>query len=325
MPSGDDMPDTLNELATRNGIPIRPNPDFHKDMERLINGIEQHLYIQSGAATERKAEEERKRAEEERIEREKTAEAKRKADLGTFRDNLSSGGKSPVMVVIPAGLFEMGSSAKEKWRHSNEDPQHKVRINSFALGKFEVTFEEYDLFAAATGRERPRDEGWGRDQRPVINVSWNDVMAYARWLSDQTGEKYRLPTEAEWEYAARSGNMAPWFWGENEDAADEFAWFLGNSKRTTHPVGEKKPNAFGLHDMAGNVYEWNHDCYRASYEGAPDDGSAKELANDSECFGRVLRGGSWFNVPQYVRSAHRNRKTPDNGTNLIGLRLARTL
>jgi formylglycine-generating enzyme required for sulfatase activity len=219
----------------------------------------------------------------------------------------------------------MGSSVKEEGRGSDEGPQRKIWIKSFALGKYEVTFAEYDRFAAATGREKPSDERWGRDQRPVINVGWNDATAYARWLSDQTGKKYRLPTEAEWEYAARSGNMAPWFWGDNEDAAVKFAWFSDNSGERTHPVGEKKPNDFGLHDMAGNVWEWNQDCYMDSYEGAPDDGSAQEAGDNGECARRVLRGGSWFLGPRILRSAYRLMYTPDNRDIGVGFRLARTL
>jgi formylglycine-generating enzyme required for sulfatase activity len=269
------------------------------------------------------AEQEKKRLAELAAEKEEQRlAAAQKKPMSTFTDNLSSGGKAPVMVVIPPGSFEMGSSAKEKGRDSDEGPQHKVRIKSFALGKYEITFAEYDLFVAATGRKKPSDEGWGRGQQPVINVSWNDATAYAGWLSDQTGKIYRLPTEAEWEYAARSGNMEPWFWGDNESAAAEFAWFGGNSKNTTHPLGEKKPNDFGLHDMAGNVWEWTEDIRHDDYKGAPTDGSPWLTSGDKSK--RVLRGGSWNNEPRSLRSADRLRYTPVNRNYDVGFRLART-
>jgi formylglycine-generating enzyme required for sulfatase activity len=227
----------------------------------------------------------------------------------------------PQMVKISIGEFEMGDPEGQ----SNEQPVHTVRFDAaFEIGRYEVTFEEYDLFAAATGRDKPSDRGWGRGQQPAINVSWYDASVYAQWLSDKIDKNYRLPTEAEWEYAARSGSKSRWFWGDNEDGAFEFAWFSSNSGSESHPVGDKKPNGFDLHDMAGNVWEWTQDCYINNYRAAPDDGSAQEAVDNGECARRVLRGGSWGLEPLFIRSASRFWFTPGNRGYGIGFRLART-
>ncbi len=165
------------------------------------------------------------------------------------------------MVVVPAGCFQMGSPPDEPGHHDNEG-QHRVCITQpFAIGTTEVTFDDYDRFAAATGRERPKDEGWGRGRRPVINVSWEDATAYCGWLGTQTGEAYGLPTEAEWEYAARAGTDTRWSFGDNEALLGDHAWYVGNSDYKTHPVATREPNPWGLHDMHGNVWEWVADWY----------------------------------------------------------------
>ena len=203
--------------------------------------------------------------------------------------------KEPEMVRIPAGSFQMGSNDGI----GNEKPVHNVILKSFAIGRYEVTFDEYDQFAEALGKLKPDDKGWGRGKRPVINVSWEDAVAYAQWLSKKTGKHFRLPTEAEWEYAARAKTTSDYYW---DGQANDFAWFNENSDIKSHPVGQKKPNAFLLYDTAGNVWEWVQDCYQKFYDRAPNDGTAWEL---QDCTRRVLRGGSWGSKLVRLRSANR--------------------
>jgi formylglycine-generating enzyme required for sulfatase activity len=177
--------------------------------------------------------------------------------------------KEPEMVKIPAGSFQMGSNDGS----DDEKPLHSVTLKSFAIGRYEVTFDEYDQFAKATGKPKPDDNGWGRGERPVINVSWENAVAYVQWLSNITGKHFRLPTEAEWEYAARAKTTSDYYW---DGQADDFAWFIGNSAGKTHQVGQKNPNTFGVYDTAGNVWEWVQDCYEVNYNQAPKDGTASE-------------------------------------------------
>jgi len=238
----------------------------------------------------------------------------------------------PEMVVIPGGVFTMGSPDSEAGRSNDEGPQHSVKVVSFALGRYEVTFDEYDVFAKATGRKPPNDEGWGRGLRPVINVSWDDALAYAAWLSQKTGQHYRLPTEAEWEYVARAGTTASRYWGDEPKLACNYAnvrdkYFDcddGYADKTA-PVGSFIANPFGLQDMLGNVWEWVADCWHDSYQGAPVDGSDWEDGKACESGGRVLRGGSWYSIPGLVRSAFRGRYNPAYRYYFNGFRLARTL
>lgn len=210
-------------------------------------------------------------------------------DEGVFADRLQSGGHGPAMVAVPAGAFLMGCPANA-WCFGSARPFHEVRIpKPFALSMFEVTFEEWDacVTAGGCGGYRPRDHGWGRGARPALCLSWNDAQAYVRWLSVQTGAHYRLPSEAEWEYAARAGHgsCGPTGSGANCDGCGS-VW----AGRQTAPVGSFPPNAFGLHDMQGNVLEWLADCWNENCLGAPSDGSAW-LAGD--CSHRALRGSSW--------------------------------
>ncbi|MCX7099617.1 MAG: SUMF1/EgtB/PvdO family nonheme iron enzyme [Methylococcales bacterium] len=221
----------------------------------------------------------------------------------------------PELVLIPAGRFMMGSNEYE-----NEQPIHPVTLaHPFYLGKYPVTFAEYALFVQATQRQLPNDEGWGKGKRPVINVSWQDANNYAAWLSAQTGNAYRLPTEAEWEYACRARANSRFYWGDNGQLAADYACFWGNSDGKTHSVGEKRPNAWGLYDMAGNVWEWVQDGYSDNYQQAQNDGKPYESAN---CAARVVRGGSWFNEYLLLRSANRFRIIPDLRSFDIGFRLA---
>lgn len=156
---------------------------------------------------------------------------------------------------------------------------HKVNIvKPFAIGRYEVTFEEYDRFATATGRQLPGDKDWGRNRRPVLNVSWNDAMDYAEWLSQQTAKRYRLPTEAEWEFAARAGTETKYWWGNEMKSrmanCSDKANYMDAFRMPPSPVGSFSPNPFGLYDTAGNVWEWVQDCWHENYYGAPGNGTA---------------------------------------------------
>jgi formylglycine-generating enzyme required for sulfatase activity len=233
-----------------------------------------------------------------------------------FRDRLQDGTEGPAMVVIPAGRFLMGSPENELGRRRDEQ-QHRVTLaQPFAIGRHTVTFEEYDCFATATGREHPPDEGWGRERRPVINVSWEEALAYTGWLSGQIGRHYRLPTEAEWEYAARAGSVTPFHRGATLTPLQ--ANYHGNG---TLPVGQFDSNAWGLYDIHGNVWEWTGSVYEESCQGAE-----QQLAGAAAGYSpRVLRGGSWRNHSLFLRAAFRARLRPDFRNNDSGFRLVREL
>jgi len=239
----------------------------------------------------------------------------------------------PEMVRIEPGTFLMGSAKGSFFvglfgggGYGDECPQHEVRIaRPFAMGRYPVTFEEYDAFVKAAKRELPGDEGWGRGKRPVIDVSWEDAVAYAQWMSGQTGKRYRLPTEAEWEYVARAGTKTRWSFGDEGGALGRYAWFSGNSESKTHPVGEKEANPWGLHDAYGNIWEWVADCWHENYDGAPTDGSAWQKEGGGDCGRRVVRGGSWGTIPVDVRSAARSRGDAVGRNSNLGFRLAQDL
>ncbi|MFM8443629.1 MAG: SUMF1/EgtB/PvdO family nonheme iron enzyme [Methylococcus sp.] len=260
----------------------------------------------------------------------KCAETAGPADTAASGDKVTSRNESlgdlgPAMIALPGGRFTMGSPNTETDRSGNEGPPRAVTIRPFAIGRTEVSFDDYDRFARATGRPLPNDSGWGRGTRPVINVRWEDAVAYADWLSAQTGQAYRLPTEAEWEYAARAGTATPWFWGKDDTAAADHAWYFANSDGKTQETGRKRPNAFGLYDTAGNVWEWTADCWHENYTTAPVDGSAWLEANGGDCGRRVVRGGSWFYISRDLRSAYRDGITSDVPNWSRGFRVARAL
>jgi formylglycine-generating enzyme required for sulfatase activity len=268
---------------------------------------------------------------------EPTPEALSRVALSTFRDTLADGGQGPLMVVMPAGKFLMGSPQDELARAYDEGPQHQVTIRAFALSQTEVTFEEYDRFSNDTNRMPLRDDaGWGRATRPVINVNWRDATAYAEWLSQQTGESYRLPTEAEWEYAARAGTTTPFYTGKcisvqqaNFDDSKGDAYpgcpVSNQALQKTQPVGVFPANQFGLHDMQGNVYEWVQDCKHEDYSRAPTDGSAWLERGGGNCARRVARGGAWDSSVLPMRSAIRDWSYDGAARDLLGFRLARDL
>jgi formylglycine-generating enzyme required for sulfatase activity len=239
----------------------------------------------------------------------------------------------PEMVVVPPGSFMMGSPEHEKGRDANEGPRHRVTIERpLAVGKFEVTFEEWDACVAdgGCGGHRPGDNGWGRGRRPVINVSWNDVQVYVKWLSWKTNKTYRLLSEAEWEYVARAGTTTRRWWGDDPDekAACRFAnigdrhFGCADGHRKIVLGGLFAANPFGLHDVLGNVWEWVGDCWSESYTPAPADGDLRE---PGACTHRVIRGGSWLSEPRAVRSARRSKYDVRLQTGIVGFRVARTL
>jgi formylglycine-generating enzyme required for sulfatase activity len=217
------------------------------------------------------------------------------------------------MVGLPAGQFLMGSPDSDPDAKSDEKPQHPVKVNSFAIGKYPVTQAQYQ---AVMGNNPSRFQN--NPQNPVEMVSWNDAQAFCQKLSQITGKTYRLPTEAEWEYACRAGTTTRYYFGDDANELGDYAWYYGNSGGTTHPVGQKKPNAWGLYDMSGNVWEWCEDNYD-SYENAPRDGTAW-LTNDSDV--RILRSGSWNLYSYNCRSAIRIGDIPSRVNDFLGFRVA---
>ena len=252
-----------------------------------------------------------------------------------FKEALRSGGFGPEMVVVPAGSFRMGCLNDDGDCDEDELPVHEVLIErAFAVSKHEVTFNDYDRFAQATGRRSPRYEGggrgtgpvaWGRDTGPVVDVSWHNAKAYVAWLSSETGATYRLLSESEWEYAARAGTETKYSWGGEAGSNRANCRNCGSQwdGQGTAAAGSFAPNAFGLHDVHGNVSEWVEDCWNRNYEGAPTDGGAW---NSGDCSVRVFRGGGFISNRDRIRSAHRSRQPPDTQNyNLVGFRVARTL
>lgn len=235
-------------------------------------------------------------------------------------DDCSGAGWCPRMVVVAAGSFTMGSPPGETGRDErDEGPQRQVSVLQFAVGKFEVTFNEWDACVNRGGC--PVDAGgdyynWGRGTRPVIEVSWDDARTYVKWLSRETGRNYRLLSEAEWEYAARAGTKTAYSTGENISSSQAN---LNKTIGRTQPVGTYAANAFGLHDMHGNVWEWVQDCYAVSYSDLPTDA----FDGGAHCAERVIRGGSWSGTPQNHRSANRVRNLPTYRGNTVGFRVAR--
>lgn len=263
--------------------------------------------------------------------------------LDTDSDNDDTPDESdppPYSQVLPAtkeiaeGCFDMGSRATGEDTVETENPVHEVCLKAFRLGQFAVTFDEYDAYTDAVGKSRLDDEGWGRGNRPAIWVSWNDANEYASWLSKQTGFHYRLPTEAEWEYAARSGGNGIYGFGNSESALCEFgngsaletsvSWrntaCTDSYRDRTAPVGTFKVNAWGLYDMHGNTSEWVEDSYHSNYNGAPSDGSAWV---DSSSVKKVLRSGSWDSSAWGMRSAYREASDASTKDWMIGFRLLR--
>ena len=214
----------------------------------------------------------------------------------------------------------MGSDTNHLSRE--ERPAHDVTVGSFSIGKYEVTFDEYERFARATNRSLPDDLGWGKGRHPVINVSWDEAKSYVEWLSRETGERYRLPTEAEWEYAAAGGVDAYYWWGFQLGEEQSNCFNCGSrwDGASTAPVGAFAPNGFGLHNTAGNVMEWVEDCYFDSYRDAPNDGTAWV---ESGCRERTIRGGAFNKPGESLRITKRGRHDADAKLFVIGFRVVR--
>ena len=244
-------------------------------------------------------------------------------NLISFDDQLKDGRLGPDLLIIPAGTYVMGSPASEVGREIDEH-QHSVSIDRpFTMSRFEITFTEYDYFANATQRAKPYDQGWGRASRPVVNVSVVDAMAYAHWLSLKTGKKYRLPTEAEWEYAARAGVKTAYWWGNEIDFYKTICDGCGSQwdNLSTAPVGMFLSNDFGLHDMLGNVKELTCSRYVQIYNGS-EKHCAKNLLDNTFV---AIRGGSWKNHPFRLRAAAREKLIANESNEMIGFRLVREL
>jgi len=243
-----------------------------------------------------------------------------KADV--FRDRLKSGGNGPTMIKVPAGRFRMGGASSIV--SPDEVPRHEVNISSFMVSVYEVTFAEYYRFASATGRKKPSSNGWDIKVHPVVDVSWDDALAYTRWLSKQTGMRYRLLSEAEWEYVARSGTTTSFWWGIKAGAGNAHCFDCKSDFSTSKPakVGTYKPNAFGVYDTAGNLFEWVHDCYHRNYQDAPTDGSVWE---GGDCDVRVVRGGSYGSPASSMRVENRDKFKSGKGQYNVGIRVARDL
>ena len=269
----------------------------------------------------------------------------------------------PEMIVIPAGSFLMGSPHDEAGRYKDESPRHRVTIERpFAIGKYEVTRREFGAFIRETGRDMGSDcwywdgeeskpkigdaRSWRNpgfeqtDLDPVVCVNWEDAKMYVEWLSAKTGKRYRLPSESEWEYAARGNSRTSRYWGNDASVQCSHAngadgtlkirynnlrWVVASCRDGfvhTAPVGSLTANGFGLHDVLGNVWEWVADCWKERYVSAPSDGSAW---TDGICSGRVLRGGSWSNKPSFLRTAGRFWLPSRFRISINGFRVARTL
>ena len=260
-----------------------------------------------------------------------------------FRDRLASGGHGPDMVRIPAGKFRMGCiPPADEYRCESGRPVHDVTIPAdFAMAVHETTFDEFDRFLEATGRAMRNDEaddhGFGRGRRPIINIRYRTAEAYAAWLTRETGHAYRLPSEAEWEYAARAGAETVWNWGNDLGRNRANCRDCGSpwDNESTAPVGSFPPNRWGLHDMHGNVWEMVQDCEHDGYRGAPTDGTAwlkpsrflgmpnVEDENKERCAERIIRGGSWIFIGLGAQSAARVTMDYRSYDSITGFRVVR--
>ena len=308
-------------------------PEAEERVEPDVSEQERQAEAEAERARQRQQREAEAEAERQRQSQQRQAEAERQRRERLPGARLRDCEACPQLVVVPSGSFMMGSPDSEWGRFNNEGPQREVTITEpFAVGVYEVTFGEWDACVSEGGCNgyQPPGEGWGRGGRPVINVSWDDARAYVTWLSQRTGERYRLLSESEWEYVARAGTMEPFHTGATisaDQANYDSSYTYGSGQKgryrgRTVQVGTFSPNAFGLHEVHGNVWEWTQDCWNEDYTGAPTDSRAWETG---ECEQRVLRGGSWGDVPWLLRSADRGKNEPGMRDPKIGFRIARTL
>lgn len=227
----------------------------------------------------------------------------------------------PTMVRLPGGQFQMGCISGKDC-NEEEKPVHEVSVAAFKISVTEVTFDQWDACVTDGGCTHvPNDRGWGRGDRPVVNVSWGDIQNYLTWLNKKTQGNFRLPSEAEWEYAARSGSTTVYSWGDAIGINNASCGGCGSEwdDKLTAPVGSFKPNAFGVYDMHGNVWEWTADCKNKNYIGAPSDGSTWATGN---CRQGMYRGGSWSSDKKYLRVAYRDFYSHEGRSRFLGFRLA---
>lgn len=238
-----------------------------------------------------------------------------------FSDPLRVGGTGPVMVELSGGTFKMG--VKPSMPFSGELPQLEITLQPFSISKHEITFEEFDRFSTATKRPLLPDNGWGRDRRPVVNVTWDEAKAYTNWLSAQTGKAYRLPYEREWEFAAKANTDDFYWWGSKLGTNHTNCGNCGSrwDMRETAPVGSFKPNGFGLHDTIGNVLEWTQNCRHLNYAGAPLQGNHRD---GGDCGRRMVRGGSFQTYGKNLRVTRRIAYNPKARNNDLGFRVVRS-
>jgi len=309
------------KLLVRKQVDADREQVFQQDIrmgEDSIKKVEIQLPAPRLTATaQKRADERQAREQAQALQRQAAERVEFDAALasGAIKASFRDCADCPEMVAIPPGSFEMGSSNGDK----DEQPVHRVNIGrAFAIGKTEVTQAEWkSIMGDNPSWFSGGSKGCG-DNCPVEQVSWNDVKVFIQKLNAKTGKQYRLPSEAEWEYACRAGGKHEYC---GSDTVDSIAWYSGNSGQKTHPVAGKQANAFGWYDMSGNVWEWVEDSYHDSYAGAPNDGSAWQ-GNNSR---RVLRGGSWYYDPQYTRAAVRYGDGPAYRNFNYGFRLARML
>jgi formylglycine-generating enzyme required for sulfatase activity len=318
MPQPAQLPESLKNFAFLNAAPVDTGRDFHQHMERLIRGIDQTDHRARGPTITGSRDEVASGATPASAGRGGDAD---RPDLVVFRDAPFA----PELVVILAGQFMMGSPEGGEGRSDDERPRHSVAISQrFAIGRNPITFDEYDRFCEAKEQQKPEDRGWGRGRRPAINVSRENAQAYIAWLSEETGRTYRLPSEAEWEYACRAGTTTRYSFGDA--ITPDNANYADSGLGRTSEVGAYPANPWGLHDMHGNVFEWVEDDWHENYRGAPADGSAwKETKTGSDPRLCVLRGGSWYFNSRNCRAAYRYRLVSGNRGSGIGFRVARTL
>ncbi len=241
--------------------------------------------------------------------------------LGFYRDRLKRGGYGPLMAKLPGGSFKMGSQSTLPF--PDERPQHGVTLESFSFSRYEITFEEYDQFVESTGQPSPDDNGWGRKKRPVINVNWYEATEYTKWLTEQTGHQYRLPSEREWEYAAGANAETLYWWGYKVGKNNANCALCGSAwdGKKTAPVGSFSPNPFAIYDSIGNVMEWTISCYRASYQGAPAIGNRWK---GGDCSWQVVRSSSYKSSENGLRTTKRNKFHPNTRIETLGIRVVRT-
>jgi len=247
---------------------------------------------------------------------------KRVQPAAIIRDRMRNGSAGPEMIALRGGSYRRGDLQGDG--DSDEKPAKSVTLKPYAIGLYEVSFDEYDRFCESTGRDKPDDEDAGRGQRPVVNVNWDSAREYTDWLSRQTGAGYRLPTDAEWEYAARGGTDTRYWWGQKIGETNANCSGCGGlwDGQMASRIGRFPANPYGLHDTAGNVFEWVEDCWYNSFEQAPEDGSALQRP---DCVMRVIRGGAWSFPPEEVRSANRWRDFHSRRSDDTGFRLVRDL